>query len=60
MADGQAHVPEQVKRALDKSLRFSGAAAGMQKQQIDVGERRQLAASIPAERNDGVVVQFGF
>ncbi len=51
MADLQAHVPQEVEHELDDLLAARRLLVGTQEQQIDVGERRQLAAAVAARRH---------
>ena len=52
VADLQAQVPQQVEHELDDLLAARRLLVGQQEQQIDVGERRQLAAAVAADRDD--------
>ena len=53
MADLQLHVPQDVKQRLDRLLDAGGRLGRHQKQEIDVRPRRQHAAPVSADRDDG-------
>jgi hypothetical protein len=53
MADVQAEIPEHVQQILDDLLDPRGLLVGQQKQQVDVGARRQLAATVATDGHDG-------
>ena len=51
VADLQAEVPQQVEHELDDLLAARRLLVGPQEQQIDVRQRRQLAAAVAADRD---------
>jgi hypothetical protein len=51
MTDLQPHVPERIENGLGDALAPGGLLVGQQKQEIDVGARRQQPAAIAADRN---------
>ncbi len=51
VADLEADIPERVEQILHHLLRIGRGLVGVEKQQVDVGERRQLAASVAADRD---------
>ena len=51
MTDLQAGVPQHVEHVLDDLLQSRGLLAGQQEHQVDVGERRQFAATVAAGRD---------
>jgi hypothetical protein len=51
VADFEPHVPEAIENALGDRLAPSGLLVGEQKQQIDVGARREQAAAVTAGRH---------
>ena len=53
MADLQLEVPHDVKHRLDDALAPRGLLVGQQEQQIDVRSRRQRAAPVAADGDDG-------
>ncbi len=53
VADFEPHVPQAIEQGLGDRLAPGGLFVGQQKQQIDVGARRQQAAAIAAGRDDG-------
>ena len=52
MADLQLEVPQHVKQRLDDLLDRRGRLVGQKEQKIDVGRRREQAASVSAHRDD--------
>ncbi len=53
LADLEPEIPEPVKQKLDHLLCVRGPLVGMQEQQIDVRERRQLGAAVATDRGHG-------
>ncbi len=53
MTDDDAEIPKRVEKAVDEPLLGRADAAAEQQQQIDVGVKTEVAASIAAERDDG-------
>jgi phage tail protein X len=52
MADLQPHVPQEIEHELDDLLAARRLLVGTQEQQIEIGQRGELAAPVPAGRHD--------
>ncbi len=59
MPDLESQVPEHVEDRLDDLLGPGRALVGEQEQQVDVGERRQLAAAVAADRDQRQALALG-
>ena len=57
LAHGQAQVPQHVEGVFDDLLAARGGLVGREEQQVDVGERRELAAPVAADRHRGQAVR---
>ncbi len=53
LADLEPEIPQQIEQQLDDLLGVRRLLVGQQKQQVDVGIGRQLAAAIAADRDQG-------
>ena len=58
VADFEPHVPQAIEQRFGDRLAPGGLFVGQQKQQIDVGARRQQAAAIAAGRDHGHALGF--
>ena len=59
VADPEPHVPQAIEYRLGDRLAPGGLLVGKQKQQIDVGSRRQHAAAVAAGGDDGHALGLG-
>src|SRR6266851_1886994 len=60
LADLEADIPQRIEHVLDDLLGMWRNLVGQEEEQIDVGMRRQLAAAIGADRDDGEMLAGGW
>ena len=58
--DLEPRVPQRIEQELDDALAPAGLLVGQEEQEVDIGARRQRAAAIAADRDDGDAFGLGW